>query len=33
LLVKGMKVNVVIRFSDYKKFNVDTLHTVAPPKQ
>jgi hypothetical protein len=33
LLVKGLKVNVVERFSDYKKFNVDTLHTVAPPKQ
>jgi hypothetical protein len=33
LLVKGLKVNVVVRYSDYKKFNVDTLHTVAPPKQ
>jgi len=33
LLVKGMKVNVVIRYSDYKKFDVETLHTVAPPKQ
>jgi hypothetical protein len=33
LLVKGLNVNVVIRYSDYKKFNVDTLHTVAPPKQ
>ncbi len=33
LLVKGLKVNEVIRYSDYKKFNVDTIHTVAPPKQ
>lgn len=33
LLVKGMKVNEVVRYSDYKKFNVETLHTVAPPKQ
>ena len=33
LLVKGMKLNEVIRYSDYKKFNVETLHTVAPPKQ
>jgi hypothetical protein len=33
LLVKGLKVNEVIRYSDYKKFNVETIHTVAPPKQ
>ncbi len=33
LLVKGLKVNVVVRYSDYKKFNIDTLHTVGPPKQ
>ena len=33
LLFKGLKVNAVTRYSDYKKFNVDTLHTVAPPKQ
>jgi hypothetical protein len=33
LLVKGLKLNEAIRYSDYKKFNVDTLHTVAPPKQ
>ena len=33
LLFKGMKINSVMRYSDYKKFNVDTLHTVAPPKQ
>jgi hypothetical protein len=33
LLVKGVKVNEVVRYSDYKKFNVDTIHTVSPPKQ
>jgi len=33
LMVKAMKVNEVVRYSDYKKFNVETLHTVAPPKQ
>jgi len=33
LLVKGLKVNEVVRYSDYKKFNVDTLHTVGAPKQ
>jgi hypothetical protein len=33
LLVKGLKVNMVTRYSDYKKFNVETLHTVGPPKQ
>jgi hypothetical protein len=33
LLLKGIKVNEIVRYSDYKKFNVDTLHTVGPPKQ
>lgn len=33
LLFKGLKINGITRYSDYKKFNVDTLHTVAPPKQ
>jgi hypothetical protein len=33
LLFKGIKANVVTRYSDYKKFNTDVLHTVAPPKQ
>ena len=33
LLVKGLKVNIVVRYSDYKKFNVDMLHTIGPPKQ
>jgi hypothetical protein len=32
LLVKGFKVNAVTRYSDYKKFNVETLATVAKPK-
>jgi hypothetical protein len=32
LLVKGFKVNEVIRYSDYKKFNVETLSTIAKPK-
>jgi hypothetical protein len=33
LLVKGLKVNEVVHYSDYKKFNVETLHTVGSPKQ
>ncbi|HEX4541846.1 MAG TPA: hypothetical protein VH114_01670 [Candidatus Acidoferrum sp.] len=32
LLVKGFKINVVSRYSDYKKFNVETLSTIAKPK-
>jgi len=32
LLVKGFKVNVVTRYSDYRKFNVETLSTIAKPK-
>jgi len=32
LLVKGFKVNVVTRYSDYKRFNVETLSTIAKPK-
>lgn len=32
LLVKGFKVNFVARYSDYKKFNVETLSTIAKPK-
>jgi hypothetical protein len=32
LLVKGIKVNEVTRYSDYKKFNVETLSTIAKPK-
>jgi hypothetical protein len=32
LLVKGFKVNAVIRYSDYKKFNVESISTVGKPK-
>ncbi|MGB8476320.1 MAG: hypothetical protein WCE61_19740 [Candidatus Acidiferrum sp.] len=32
LLVKGFRVNAVTRYSDYKRFNVKTLSTVAKPK-
>jgi hypothetical protein len=32
LLVKGFKVNAVTRYSDYKRFNVETLATVSKPK-
>jgi len=33
LLVKGFKVNEVTRYSDYKKFNVDTISTIGKPKE
>ena len=32
LLLKGFKVNAVTRYSDYKRFNVETLSTIAKPK-
>jgi hypothetical protein len=32
LLVKGIKFNEVTQYSDYKKFNVDTLATIGKPK-
>jgi hypothetical protein len=32
LLVKGIKVNEAIRYSDYKRFNVETLSTIGKPK-
>jgi hypothetical protein len=32
LLVKGVKVGVVNRYWDYKKFSVDTLSTISKPK-
>jgi len=32
LLVKGIKVNEVTRYSDYRKFNVETLSKIAKPK-
>jgi hypothetical protein len=31
-LVKGIRVNVVTKYSDYKRFNVQTVHTVGKPK-
>jgi hypothetical protein len=31
LLVKGIRVNVVTKFSDYKRFNVETLNTIGKP--
>lgn len=32
LLLKGFKVNAVTRYSDYKRFNVQTLATISQPK-
>jgi len=32
LLVKGIKASVVLRYWDYKKFNVETLSTIAKPR-
>ena len=32
LLVKGFKVNAVTHYSDYKRFNVETLSSIAKPK-
>ena len=32
LLVKGIKASVVTRYSDYRKFNVETLSIIAKPK-
>jgi hypothetical protein len=31
-MVKGFNVNAVTRYSDYKRFNVETLATVSKPK-
>jgi len=31
-LVKGIRVNVVTKYSDYKRLNVQTLHTIGKPK-
>lgn len=33
LLVKGFKVNVATRYSDYKRFHVETLNTIGKPKE
>jgi hypothetical protein len=32
LLVKGVKVNAVTRYSDYKKFNVESVASIGKPK-
>src|SRR6267142_84584 len=32
LLVKGIKASVVTRYSDYRKFNVESIATIAKPK-
>lgn len=31
LLVKGIRVNLVTKYSDYKRFNVETLNTIGKP--
>jgi hypothetical protein len=33
LLVKGIKVNISTKYSDYKRFNVETLNTIGKPKE
>lgn len=33
LLVKGIRINVITHYSDYKRFNVDTLNTIGRPKE
>jgi len=33
LLVKGIKINEVTHYSDYKRFNVETLSTIGKPKE
>jgi hypothetical protein len=33
LLVKGFKINQTQRFSDYKKFDVETSSEIKPPRQ
>jgi hypothetical protein len=33
LLVKGFKLNAITRYSDYKRFNVETLNSIGKPKQ
>ena len=32
LLVKGFKINAVTRYSDYKKFNVESVASIGKPK-
>src|SRR5229473_963709 len=33
LLVKGIKVNEVTQYSDYQRFHIETLSTIAKPKE
>jgi hypothetical protein len=33
LMVKGFKMNEITRYSDYKRFNVETLNTIGKPKE
>jgi len=33
LLLKGMRINAVTRYSDYQRFNVETLSTIGKPKE
>lgn len=33
LMVKGFHVSEIVRYSDYKKFHVETLSTIGQPKQ
>lgn len=33
LLVKGFKMNATARYSDYKRFNVETLNSIGKPKE
>ena len=33
LLVKGFKMNAITQYSDYKRFNVETLNSIGKPKE
>jgi hypothetical protein len=33
LMVKGFRMSVTTKYSDYKRFNVETLNTINKPKQ
>jgi len=33
LLVKGFKVNEVTHYSDYQRFHIETLSTIAKPRE
>ncbi|HTB93591.1 MAG TPA: hypothetical protein VK728_12220 [Candidatus Sulfotelmatobacter sp.] len=33
MLVKGFKLNAITRYSDYKRFNVETLNSIGKPKE